>query len=80
MTSERQNIKLIALRMNGKESRIIRPTWTVTERTCQKRYALRDYLTSFYVKNAIRMSDNMASNGIMIGEMEDNKHLPNMIC
>jgi hypothetical protein len=80
MTSERRDIKLIALRMNGKESRIIRPNGTAKERTCQKRYALREYLTSFYVKNATRMSDNMASNGIMIGEMKDSKHLPNMIC
>ena len=66
--------------MNGKESRIIRPTGTVAERTCQKCYALRDCLTSLYVKNAIRMSDNMASNGIMIEEMKDSKHLPNIIC
>jgi hypothetical protein len=49
--------------MNGKESRIIQTTRTVTERTCQKCYVLRDCRASLYVKNAIIMSGNMPSNG-----------------
>jgi hypothetical protein len=62
-----------------KESRIIRTTRTVTERTSQKCYALRDSLNSLYERYAIRMSGNMESNGIMIGEMKHSKHLPNII-
>ena len=53
---------MIALRMNGKESRIKRTTGTVTERICKKCYALRECLTSLYVKNVISMSGNMPSN------------------